>query len=391
MKTLRPQDHLRPLDESLLADLLQSGVADGTFVSIYLPTHRAGSDTRENPIRFKSLLKSVRSEVADGGADLEAILGRLEKLEAEHDFWQHQTDGLAVFADKDRLDLVRLPRSVAEKASVADSFHVKPLTRLLQSAGRYQLLAVTQKSVRLFEGDLDGIAEVPLHADVPTGVIDALGGQVSGDLNVNSYGGLSYSGMFHGHHDNKDDRDKDLERFLRAVDRAIYEYHGRGGALPLYFAGDVDYHDRFFKASHHPRVVKQGVRINPDAPEVDHDRLREEMAGIIRPAFDKEVADALEQFGTAKAQQQGSDDLEKVAKAAVGGRIATLVVDADQSIGGRINRETGEIRRLKESGPDVDDLLDDLAELTLRTGGRVLSIPGERHPSSDGVAAIYRF
>jgi hypothetical protein len=41
--------------------------------------------------------------------------------------------------------------------------------------------------------------------------------------------------------------------------------------------------------------------------------------------------------------------------------------------------------------PDVDDILDDLAELTLKAGGEVVVVPGERMPTDTGVAAIYRY
>jgi hypothetical protein len=39
----------------------------------------------------------------------------------------------------------------------------------------------------------------------------------------------------------------------------------------------------------------------------------------------------------------------------------------------------------------VDDLLDDLAEQTLRTGGEVVIVPGERMPTDTGIAAVRRF
>ena len=35
---------------------------------------------------------------------------------------------------------------------VADSFHVKPLIRVLQSALPYQVLALTQRKVEMFQG-----------------------------------------------------------------------------------------------------------------------------------------------------------------------------------------------------------------------------------------------
>ena len=394
MATLRSaQTAIRPLDGSALNDLMEAGRAgDGPFVSIYLPTERRGADTRKNSIRFKTLAQEADAELKKGDVGaVDEIMRPLHQLAENNDFWQHQRLGLAVFRGPETFVMFQLGRPVEEKAAVADSFHLKPLIRILQDTSRYQLLAVTQKSVRLYEGDLDNLDEVPLHPDVPGNIIAALGGEVGGDLNVNSYGGLSYSGMFHGHHDNKDERDKELERFFRVVDRAIYDHHGRGGDLPMYFAGDVDYQARFKKASHHPRLQKEGVRINPDAVEVDDERLRKEMEQILKPAIEEQTKELVEQFGNAKAKGQGSDEVTAVGEAAFQGRILTLLVDADKSVGGRVDPDSGKVTLVDEAEADVDDVLDDLAEMTLRTGGRVKVIPGEMHPSASGVAAVFRY
>jgi hypothetical protein len=39
----------------------------------------------------------------------------------------------------------------------------------------------------------------------------------------------------------------------------------------------------------------------------------------------------------------------------------------------------------------VDDLLDDLGERVLATGGEVVVVPTERMPTESGLAAIYRY
>src|SRR5690606_27843381 len=66
-------------------------------------------------------------------------------------------------------------RPVKELVVVADSFHTKPLLRIIQSADRYQILALTRKDVRLFEGNRDVVDEVELDAAVPRTPADVLG------------------------------------------------------------------------------------------------------------------------------------------------------------------------------------------------------------------------
>ncbi len=54
---------------------------------------------------------------------------------------------------------------------VGTSFHLKPLIRAYQFSGRFQILCLTQRSVKLYEGDQDRLNDVvPRH--VPTSVYD---------------------------------------------------------------------------------------------------------------------------------------------------------------------------------------------------------------------------
>jgi hypothetical protein len=70
---------------------------------------------------------------------------------------------------------------------------------------------------------------------------------------------------------------------------------------------------------------------------------------------------------------------------------ASVVKNLDRQLPGRLDGATGRIARDDLGRPEVDDLLDDLAELTLTRGGGVVVVPGERMPTATGLAAIYRF
>jgi hypothetical protein len=87
----------------------------------------------------------------------------------------------------------------------------------------------------------------------------------------------------------------------------------------------------------------------------------------------------------------GSADLSDVARAAVAGRVATLLVEADRVIPGRIDPVTGSIDSGDLADPDVNDKLNDLAEIVLRMKGDVVVVPAERMPTKTGLAATYRY
>jgi hypothetical protein len=75
----------------------------------------------------------------------------------------------------------------------------------------------------------------------------------------------------------------------------------------------------------------------------------------------------------------------------VAGRVATLLIEADREVPGRIDAATGDIEFEDLPYPEVDDVLDDLGALALKMGGRVVIVPTERMPTETGIAAIYRY
>lgn len=52
-----------------------------------------------------------------------------------------------------------------------------------------------------------------------------------------------------------------------------------------------------------------------------------------------------------------------------------------------LDAATGQTAFAPRDDPHVDDLLDDLAELVLKMGGRVLVVPADRMPATTGLAA----
>ena len=99
----------------------------------------------------------------------------------------------------------------------------------------------------------------------------------------------------------------------------------------------------------------------------------------------------IEAFGEARSNGRGADELAQVAEAAMAGRVATLLIEAERQVPGRMDAATGRIAFDDLAHPEVDDLLDDLGELVLKMGGQIVVVPAERMPTPTGLAAIYRF
>jgi peptide subunit release factor 1 (eRF1) len=195
--------------------------------------------------------------------------------------------------------------------------------------------------------------------------------------------------MHYGHVEKQTEIDLDTQRFFRAVDRAIIEHYSKPSGLPLILATLPAHRSLFREVSHNSQLVDAYVDVHPDSLSIDE--LRERAWKVVEPHYVAQMAATIDAFGSARAHGLGEDDLKKVTAAVMSGRVATLLVEADRVIPGRIDAETGEITLAELSLPDVDDLLDDLTELAAKMGGQVVVVPADRMPTTSGIAAIYRF
>ncbi|NJL82497.1 MAG: hypothetical protein HC890_05200 [Chloroflexaceae bacterium] len=150
----------------------------GPCVSIYLPAHSAGPEIRQDPIRFKNLLKAAEESLLAQGVRRSRVLGLLAPLhELDNDeFWRHQDRGLAAFAAPDFVRHYRLPLEFEALALVAEHFHLTPLLPLLTGDGRFYILALNQSHLRLLEASRDRVRELDLSnlEDVPESLVEAV-------------------------------------------------------------------------------------------------------------------------------------------------------------------------------------------------------------------------
>lgn len=380
------------LPSAVLLDLLAR--QEPPCLSLYQPTHRSHPDNTQDVIRFGNLLNEMESSLQQKyrNKDARALLEPFRALASNAEFWNHTLDGLAVFGGSGRFDVLMLQRPVPELAIVADSYHLKPLLRIVQSADRFQVLALSRDSVRLFEGNRDMLDEVELTAEVPLQQQDVLGESDAQHYRAmrNTAPGDSQGAVVrHGHGSKSDVLDAETEKFFRAVDSAIQEHYSKPSGLPLLLAALPQHHALFRKISQNPQLMKEAVDINADAISIDE--LRQRAWQTIEPDYAADLVQLGEQFRSNRVKGKSNDDLSDIAAAAVHGRVDTLLVEAERHIPGRMAPDTARISFDDVGNPEVDDLLDDVAEVVLKTGGNVLIVPKSRMPTQSGLAAIYRF
>ncbi len=124
-------------------------------VSLYTPTHRHIPETEQDPIRFKNLLREAEERLIASGLsarEVRELLQPAQKLLEDASFWKFQSDGLALFLSANLFRTYCLPFGFTEMTVVTNRFHLKPLLQVLTGDGRFFILALSQKQVRLLEG-----------------------------------------------------------------------------------------------------------------------------------------------------------------------------------------------------------------------------------------------
>lgn len=362
-------------------------------ISLYQPTHRHLPDSLKDQICYRNLLREMESSLNEkySTEQVHSAMKKFQQLAHDEIFWHHRTEGLAILSSPETFNIFDLQRPVSQLLVVAETFHTKPLLRILQSADRYQLLCLTRNKAKLYEGNRDSLNQVELK-NVPSTITEALGSELTEPhLTVASYGtgiGGGNNAMHHGHGGKRDEIEIDTDRFFRVIDRAILEHHSRPSGLPLLLVALPEHQATFRGLTHNKLLLEKGLSKNPEslsAPELCKEAWQE-----IEPTYLQRLAERIEFYQSSRSEKHGSDNIEQVAEATMAGRVAALLVEADRQVPGRVDA-AGKIEPGEFSNPEVGDILDDLAELVLQMNGEVTVVPKERMPSQTGLAATFRY
>ena len=337
-------------------------------ISLYMPTHRSHPDRDGDPIRYRNLLRQLRESLAQkhDKRELEPLMLPFEALSENYDFWNNRTEGLAILAAGGSFQVIDLLRPVKELLVVADSFHIKPLLRILQSADRYQVLCLGQHGGRLLEGNRDALDWVQVSSQIS--------GPMAHDRDRQSH---------------KDVWAADVAAYLRPIDAAVREQHSQPTGLPLVLVALPEMQHAFREVSKNEFLVDGGIAHSPD--DLDVEQIRQRAWTLFEPVYLQRLEALTGSFLRLRETALGADLLDDVGAAAVAGRVKTLLIEADREIPGRIDPASGRAMPDGLCNPEVDDMIDDIAEAVLRTRGEVVVVPAERMPVSTGVAAILRF
>ncbi len=365
---------------------------EGPFVSLYQSTHRDSKGNKQDVTLFKNLIRDVEASLKQkySKKDISSIMEMFQQIEEDKNIWNYSLEGMAVLANLNKCIIYRLDETVENLAIVADSLHIKPLLKIFQSVEKYQLLGLSGTEFNLYEGNKYGIKKIKIMQGVPTTLEEVLGNQhTEPSTNHSKFAGTGAGAVPFGYGTKDNELEKDLEKFFRYVDKYVLENHSKTSKLPLVLVSLKEHHSEFMKITNNPYLMKEGIKGAYNAFTMDE--LKVKVWELVEPIYSAKNKSLAEKYSNAKANDLGSDDLLKVALAAVENRVETLFLEAEKIIPGKVDLQTGTVRLGDLEKPDTDDVLDDLAEFVMKKKGKVVVLPKEIMPSTTGIAAIYRY
>ncbi len=375
-----------------IQELAEAG--NGPCVSIYMPAHRAGRAAKQDPIRFKNLLRESEKRLVAGGlraADARAMLAEGNNMLRDSIFWGNQSDGLAVFFNAEMHRRHVLPLPFGELVVVGDRFHVKPLLSLFAGDGRFYLLALSKNDVRLLQGTRFGVREVDLPG-VPGSLAEALrydDPEKSIQFRtIEPRGGGKRPAVYHGHVAGIDDAKGDLLRFFRQVDAGLLEVLGPERA-PLVLAGVEYLFPIYREANSHPGLLEVGVPGNPDAASPEE--LHRQAWKLVHPRFLAAQEEAADRYRELSGTGRTSADPRIIVPAAYRGRVETLFVAVGEQRWGAFDPAREKVRLHRKRRPLDTDLLDFAAVHTFLNSGTVHAVKPGKVPGGSSLAAVFRY
>ncbi|MBD2059731.1 hypothetical protein H6F88_27695 [Oculatella sp. FACHB-28] len=368
----------------------------GLCVSIYMPTVQLGSETQQNSVRFKNLIRQAQAELEkyespplDPGEFLQPAIA----LDTD-EFWQHQDAGLALFVSEGFFRFYRVPLEMIELVVVSNRFHLKPLIPLLGGDNRFYILTLGQRDVRLVEANRYSITREVEIEGLPKDMDEALQyDETSKDQQRRQEGGAGRAGLqgggsYHGQGADRENVKEDLLQYFHLVDKALHDFF-RNRRSPLVLAGVNYLLPIYQEANTYNFIVEEGIQHN--VKERSAEELHAEAWAIVGPQFEADQQKAIDYYHESIANGKGSNDLNEVIQGAFYGRVEQLFVPVGVQKWGHFDPDSMQLEMHNETQPGDEDLLNAAAIQTVLHGGTVYAVEPEGVPDEAPVAAVFRY
>ncbi|MCB0390893.1 MAG: hypothetical protein KDD58_06375 [Bdellovibrionales bacterium] len=292
------------------------------------------------------------SEIMDE-EELLRFLAPLNQLFSKPKILKSFKSNIGVFRTRDSFRMISIPIDVEHLCVIATSFHVKPLLRWIQVDKEFLLLGLENDSASLYVGTQSSVRQIDTIL-FPAKIRKE---------NVNT-------------------------EIIEWLNEWLYQ-SVRKNKVPLFIAGEPHLTNPIIKKLRYPRIKKKPIQ-----NIFDRENLKEALtaARFLLQAETKQLLEkSLVEYYWAEDMKLGKKNIFQIARAAVKGKIRKLIVADGIQIFGKLDKFSGGVSiNPVHIDHEDDDLLDDLAQTVLASGGEVIVVPRDQIPKGRPILAILK-
>ncbi|MEX0769493.1 MAG: hypothetical protein WD035_02100 [Balneolaceae bacterium] len=359
-----------------------------TNLTITLPTHKKGEEVQQDPIRYKNLLSEAEKKLDSRGLkekEIEDLLKEPRKLIQDLGFWNHAEEGLAIYLNDDIYERFLTPYSLREQVYLNEHFLVTPLLPMISLDGTYNILALSQKGLRLLHCSRNSVRDIT-PGDIFTNIEDFIEETPQAQLQFHT-GAANEDAMFFGHGGGGEDKKVLVQKYLRGVEESVTSKLRKYGE-PLILAGTEEIVSLYRAINNYKRTMDE--RIKRYTGEMIDKDLQQAGWEIVQNYFLQEMYQSLEEFKD-QANERTSNNLSQIVESTVMGKTDTLFIARDEQSWGFYDDENHTVQYTGHSNGKQNELLNWTALKTFEKGGNVYVLPKEEMPHQSTVAALFRF
>lgn len=321
-----------------LKTLLES--SDGVHLTAYLVNRGDLEDLRTQLIEALGQAEEWLEPVMTTEAK-DRFLEPLEALLRDSRIFQQMNGNIGLFRNEHLFRVLNIPTEIEKTCQVATSFHVKPLLRWIQTDDEFLLVGFDNSSAHLYVG---------------------------------SQSSLKLVASAH--------REDEIGWLVDRVQQLTTRTQPR-----LFLAGDSSRAQHFASSLSYGRLVSPALADSFNQSDVVS--VCETVRLYLRIEAQKTISRALAEFHFANEGHRARKNLFQIAKAVVQGRVRKLIVADDESIFGKIDKNSGGLALNPiDLDHEDDDILDDLAQMVLNQGGEVVVASRSEIPMGRPILAI---
>lgn len=328
---------------------------------------------------------------ADNSAANRKVFSALKSLVSDREMWSGDYNGVCIHISEHSTRFLKLPYPPVEKATVEDTFCLRPAADAIAALNDWLALDVSLKSPRLFRYDGEDAREVS-EIDLPRSVLSfseegALDSGQNGHVR-RSHGGGAPQLVSQGVNGAKSPRELNETIFMREIAHALDAFPD-SKELPLVVIGDKRVVAAFLDTYSH--AGGDVVKVSNIEAHPSRNRVAEVCRKISWEDQQQRKSQVLGSIEEMRARDGVfSNNVREVYEAARQGRVSAAVLACDEDIWCRLGND----ERPTSAKPEDEDAFEALDRIYLETllkNGDAIVLPEDEVPGGKSVAAVFKW